>query len=116
MHEAVKSSLKSWDACCNSLKNLSSHWLYKNLKIRIYGSVILCVVFYVCATPSVTLRKKVVRVFNNRVFGQMFGAKREEVTGDQRRMCSVKRHDVYSTPDIVWVFKSNKMRWVRHVP
>lgn len=69
-----------------------------------------------CETPSVTLRKNILRVFNNRVLGQILGAKREEVTGDQRRMVSAKRHDVYSTPDIVWVFKSNKMSWMRHVP
>jgi sensor domain CHASE-containing protein len=94
MHEAVKSRLNSWDACCNSVQNLSSHWLNKNLKIRIYGTVILCVVFYVCETPSVTLRKNILRVFGNRVLRQIFGAEREEVTGDQRRMCSVKCHDV----------------------
>jgi hypothetical protein len=101
MHEAVKSRLNSWDACCNSVQNLSSHWLNKNLKIRIYDTVILFVVFYVCETPSVTLRKNILRVFNNRVLGQIFGAKREEMTGDQSRMCSAKRHVVYSTPDIV---------------
>lgn len=69
-----------------------------------------------CETPSITLRKNILRVFNNRVLGQIFGAKRDEVTGDQRRMCSAKSRDVYSTSDIVWVFKSNKMSWVRHVP
>jgi hypothetical protein len=70
----------------------------------------------VCERPSVILRKNILRVFNNRVLGQIFGAKREEVTGDQRRMCSAKHHVVYSTPDIVWVIKSDKMRWVKRVP
>jgi hypothetical protein len=70
----------------------------------------------VCETPSVTLRKYILKVSNNRVLGQIYGAKLEEVMGDQRRMCRAKHHEVYSTPDIVWVFKSNKMRGVRHVP
>jgi hypothetical protein len=116
MHEAVKSRLNSWDACSNSVQNLSSRWLNKNLKIRMYGTVIfVCCFLCVCETPSVSLRKNIL-IHNYRVLGQISGGKREEVTGDQRRLCSVKHHDVYSTPDIIWVFKSNKMRWVRHVP
>jgi len=77
MHEAVRSRLNSWGACCSSVQNLSPHWLNINLKFRIYGTVILCVVFCVCETTSVTLRKNILRVV-----GQIFWAKREEVTGD----------------------------------
>jgi hypothetical protein len=115
MHEAVKGTLNSSDASCISVQNPSSRLLHKNIKIRVCGTVILCVDCNACETPSVTLRKNVLRVFKNRVLGKIFEPKRAEVPGDWRGLHREECHDLYCTPDIFCVVKSKKMRWVRHV-
>ena len=62
---------------------LSSRLLSKNLKIKIYRTVILPVVLYGCETWSLTLREeRKLRVFENRVLRQIFGPRRDEVTGE----------------------------------
>ena len=62
---------------------LSSRLLSKNLKIKIYRTIILPVVLYGCDTWSLTLREeRRLRVFENRVLGKIFGPKRDEVTGE----------------------------------
>jgi hypothetical protein len=64
---------------------LSSRLLSKNLKIKIYKSIILPVVLYRCETRSLTLReKRRLRVFENRVLRRVFGPKRDEVTGMEK--------------------------------
>jgi hypothetical protein len=61
---------------------LSSHLLSKNIKIRIYKSVILPVVQCVCETLSLTLTEEHrLRVFENKVLRRIFGLKRNEVAG-----------------------------------
>jgi hypothetical protein len=52
------------------------------------------------------------RVFENRVLRRIFGAKRDEVTGLWRKL---HNHDLYSSPTIVPVIKSRRMRWAGHV-
>jgi hypothetical protein len=60
----------------------------KNLKIRIYKTIILPVVLYGCETWSLTLREEHrLRVFENRVLRRIFGPKRDEVTGKWRKFC-----------------------------
>jgi hypothetical protein len=54
-------------------------------------------------------------VFENRVLRWIFGPKRDEVTGEWRKLHSVELHDLYSSPTNVWVMKSRRMRWARHV-
>jgi hypothetical protein len=67
----------SANACYHSVQNLSSsRLLSKNIKIRIYKTIILPVVLYVYETWSLKLR-----VFENRVFRRIFGLKRKEMTG-----------------------------------
>jgi hypothetical protein len=62
---------------------LSSRLLSKNLKIRIYKTIILPVVLYGCETWSLTLREvHRLRVFENRVLRRIFGPKRGEVMGE----------------------------------
>ena len=57
--------------------------LSKNLKTKIYRTVILPVVLYGCETWSLTLRKeRRLRVFENRMLRRIFGPKRDEVTGN----------------------------------
>ena len=66
---------------------LSSKLLSKNLKIKIYRIIILSVVLYGCETWSLTLReKRRLRVFENRVLRKVFGPKRDEVTGEWRKL------------------------------
>jgi hypothetical protein len=88
IHEAIKSRLKSGNACYHSVQNLlSSSLLSKNVKIKIYRTIILPVVLYGCETWSLTLREECrLRVFENRVLRRIFGPKRDEVTGEWRRL------------------------------
>jgi hypothetical protein len=80
IHDEIKSRLNSGHACYHSAQNLlSSRLISKNLKIKIYKTVILPVVLYWCETWSLTLREKHrLRVFENRVLRKIFGPKREE--------------------------------------
>ena len=77
----------SGNACYLSVQNhLSSRLLYKNLKIKIYRTIILLVVLYGFETWSLTLREKMkLRMFENMVLRRIFGSRRDEVTGDWRR-------------------------------
>jgi hypothetical protein len=65
---------------------LSSSLLSKNLKIKIYRTIILPVVVFGCESWSLTLREQSrLRVFENRVLRRVFGPKRDEVTGEWRK-------------------------------
>ena len=55
------------------------------------------------------------RVFQNRVLRKIFGPKRDEVTGDLRKLHNEELNDLYSSPTIVRMNKSRRMRWVGHV-
>jgi len=75
-----------FDAFCHSVQNLlSSRLLSKNLKIKIYRTIILPVVLYGCETLSLTLREeRKLWVFENMVLRRIFGPRRHEVTGEWR--------------------------------
>ena len=90
IQEAIKSRLKSGNACHHSVQNpLSSSLLSKNLNIKIYGNIILSVVLYWCDTWSLTLSEEYgLRVLENRVLRRIFGPKRDEVTVEWRRLHS----------------------------
>jgi len=113
----IKSWLKSGKACCHSVQNLlPSSLLTKNLNIKIYRTIILPVVLYGCETSSLTLREeRKVRVFENRVLRRIFGPKRDEVTGEWRKLHNEEFNDLYSSPNIVRVIKSRRMKWAGHV-
>jgi len=55
------------------------------------------------------------RVFENMVLRRIFGPRRNEVTGEWRRLHNEERNYLYSSPNIVRVIKSRRMRWVGHV-
>ena len=86
---------------------MSSSLLSKNLKIKIYRTIILPVVLYGCETWSLTLREeRRLRVFENSVLRRVFGPKRDEVTGEWRKLHNEEFRDLYSLPNIVQVVKS----------
>ena len=71
---------------------------------------------YGCETWSLTLREeRRLRVFENRVLRRVFGPKRDEVTGEWRKLHSEEFRDLYSLPNIVRVVKSRRMGWTGHV-
>jgi len=55
------------------------------------------------------------RVFENRALRMIFGPKRDEVTEDWRKLHSEELNDLYSSPNIVRVIKSRRMRWAGHI-
>ena len=74
------------------------------------------VVLYGCETWSLTLREeRRLRVFENRMLRGIFGPKRDEVTGEWRKLHNEELSDRYSLPNIVRVVKSRRMRWAGHV-
>jgi hypothetical protein len=80
-----------------------------------YKTVILPVVLYGCETWSLTLREEHrLRVSENRMLRRIFGPKREE-DGSWRKLHNDEIHSLYSSPNIVRVIKSRRMRWAGHV-
>jgi hypothetical protein len=90
--------------------------LSKNLKIRIYKTIILPVVLYGCETWSLALREEYrLRVFENRVLRRIFGQKMAEVKGGWRKLHNKELHDLYSSPSIIRIIKARRVRWAGHV-
>jgi hypothetical protein len=74
-------------------------------------------VLYGCGTWCLTQREEEqrLRVFENRVLRRIFGPKRDEATGEWRRLHNEELRDLYSSPNIIPVIKSRRMRWAGHV-
>jgi len=80
-----------------------------------YRTIILPVVLYGCETWSLILREeRRLRVFENRVFMRIFGPKRDEVTGEWRKLHNEELNVLFSLPNIEREIKS-RMRWAEHV-
>jgi hypothetical protein len=74
------------------------------------------VVLYGCETWSLILREEHrLRVFDNRVLRRIFVPKRDEVTGEWRKLHNEEFHNLYSSPNIIRMIKSRRMRWAGHV-
>jgi hypothetical protein len=95
---------------------LASSLLPKSVKIKIYITIILPVGLYGCETWSLTFREeRRLRVFENRVLRRKFWPKRDEVTGEWRRLHNKELYATYSSPNIIQVTKSRRLRWAGHV-
>jgi hypothetical protein len=90
--------------------------LYRNVKVKIYKTIILPVILCRCETWSLTLRgEHGLRVFENRVLRGIFGLERDEVTGEWRKLQSGELHNLYSSPDIIRRIKPRRMMWAGRV-
>jgi len=86
------------------------------MKTKIYRNIILPVVLYACETWSLTQREEFrLRKSENRVLRKIFGHKRDKVTRGWRRLHIKELNDRYSSPHIVQVIKSQRMRWAGQV-
>jgi hypothetical protein len=73
-------------------------------------------VLYGCETWSLTLRQEhTLRVFDNSILKRIFGLRRNEVTREWRKLYDEELRDLYSSPSIIRMIKSTRMRWVGHV-
>jgi hypothetical protein len=73
-------------------------------------------VLYGCETWSLTLREEYrLRVFENRVLRRIFGPKRDEVTGERRKLHNEELRVLYSSSSIIRIIKTRRMSWADHV-
>jgi hypothetical protein len=116
IHDEINMRLNPGNACYYSVQNLlSSRNVSKNLKIKIYKTVILPVVLYGCETWSLLLREEHrLRVFENRVLRKIFETKRYE-DGSWRKLHNDELHSLCSSTNIVTVIKSRWVWWAGHV-
>ena len=81
-----------------------------------YKTIILPVVLYGCETWSLALREEHrLRAFENKVVRKTFGAKRDEITGEWRKLHNAELRALYSSPNIIRNLKSRRLRWAGHV-
>jgi hypothetical protein len=117
MHKEIKNRVNSGNARYHSVQSLlSSRLPSRNVKVKIYKTLIVPVILYGYETWSLTLREEHrLRVFENRVLRGVFGPKRDEVTGQWRKLYNGELHNLYSSLDIIMQIKSKRMRWAGHV-
>ena len=91
-----------------------SRLLHKNITIKLYRNIILPFVLYGCETwPLIFREERKLKMFENRVLRGIFGPKRDEVTGEWRRLHNEELNDLYCSPNIFRVVRSRRMRWAR---
>ena len=84
--------------------------------VNTYKTIILPVVLYGCETWFLTLSEEHrLRVFENKVLRKIFGAKRDEITGEWRKLHNSELHALYSSPNVIRNLKSRRLRWAGHV-
>jgi len=111
--EEIKSSLKSGNICYHSVQNLSSsNLLSNNLKIKVYRTIILRLLFCMCVKPGRSHwgRNVCWGSFRTACWGEYFWLRRDEVTGEWRKLHNEELNDLYCSPSIVRVIKSRRRR------
>jgi len=94
----------------------SSSLLSKNVRITVYSTTVLPVVLYGCESWSLTLREeRRLRVFESMVLRSIFEPKRDSVAGEWRKLHDVELSDLFSSPNIIRVIISRRMKWAGHV-
>jgi hypothetical protein len=80
------------------------------VKIRIYKTILMPLALYECETCLALREEHRLRVFENRVLRRIFGPRRDEVTGEWRKLHNQEVSDLYSSPSIIRMIKSRRMR------
>jgi hypothetical protein len=113
IYEEIKRRFNSGNSCYYSVQNiLYSRLLSKNLKIRIYKIIVFSVIPFGRETWSVTVGEECrLKVFENTELRRIFGPKRDEVTGGWRKLHNEELRKLYSSPRIIRMAKSIRMRW-----
>jgi hypothetical protein len=108
--EEIQSRLKPGNACCHSPQILlSCGLLSKNIRIKIYRNLILPVGLYGDETWSVKSREEQrLRVFENSLLRKILGSRKEEITVEWRRLHNEDLYDLYYSPNIIRVVKSEE--------
>jgi hypothetical protein len=111
IREEIKSRLKLGNACYHLVQNLLSFsFLFKNVEIKTYRTIIFPVVLYECGIWSLILEEeRRLMVFENKVLRRIFGPKRNDVIGEWRRLHNEELYAVYSSPNIIRVIKSRRL-------
>ena len=111
--EEIKRRLKWRSASYNSVQNLLSYRLLsKNIKSKIYRTIILSVVLYGCETWSLLMREECrLRVFEKRVLRRIFGPKKDEVTGEWRKLHNEELSDLYASLTFFGSSKREEWDW-----
>ena len=118
---SVQEEIKERTEVRRCLVSFGAEWFVfqcaiQTVTIKTHRNVTLPVVLYGCETWSLTLREeRRLRVFENAVLRKIFVPKRDEVTGELRKLHNEEINDLYSSPNIVRVIKLRRMRWARHV-
>jgi hypothetical protein len=112
IQEEIKWRLNSGNACCQSVQNfLYSCLLSKNVNIGVYKTKILPVVLYGSETWSLISRKEHrLKASDDRVLRRIFALKRDEVRAGLRKLHDKELRDLHSSPSIIRMIKSMKMR------
>ena len=114
IYDEIKCRLKTGNSCY-SAQTLSSLLPSKNLKIKIYITIILPVVLYFCGIWYLTTRQECrLNVFENRILRKIYGPKRN-ANGEWRRLHNKELNSLYHSPNIVRVIKSRSLKWAGHV-
>jgi hypothetical protein len=116
IQEKNKRTLNSGNACYLLVWYiLSSRLLSKDVKIRIFRTIVLSVVLYGRETCSLTLREQhSLRLFENRVQRRTFGPNKDEMTGAWRKLHNEELYNMYLSPSIIRMMTSRRMRWTEH--